>query len=258
MKVKYPLLNFVAAFLICGCAASQNDADCRRYALVYRSAWIDGIDSRLKIQAPRRESIRIVPMSIFGGVALKTSMNRGDDFAHVANGAPRAEIAFDDVAHFSNGNEYEIKWSMMVPERYTFDSQQPEIIAQVHQSLAAGSPPFSLLLADNRYRVEVRSGPGRPIKSFAFGSPERDAGKVITWVLRYRPDDSGARAQTDLYADGIRVVHCIDCPNAYPAEKEAYLKLGVYKWWWQTRSSDISERTMYYGDVEIWARPSNL
>jgi hypothetical protein len=53
-------------------------------------------------------------------------------------------------------------------------------------------------------------------------------------------------------------VNAIGLPNSYPDEKSAYLKIGVYKWWWITRPSDVSERTMYYGDVEIIEKPVTL
>ena len=53
------------------------------------------------------------------------------------------------------------------------------------------------------------------------------------------------------------VVHAVGRPNAYPGDQKAYLKIGIYKWWWLTRPSDVTQRTMYYGDVEISGRPAN-
>ncbi|MCW5140495.1 polysaccharide lyase [Burkholderia cenocepacia] len=40
-------------------------------------------------------------------------------------------------------------------------------------------------------------------------------------------------------------------PNAFPNDHQAYFKLGLYKWWWKTRPSDVTERTLYYGDIEM-------
>ncbi|NYH14671.1 hypothetical protein [Paraburkholderia bryophila] len=76
----------------------------------------------------------------------------------------------------------------------------------------------------------------------------------MSWLLRYRPDDEGTNALTELYKDGVRVMHSVGMANAYPGDKEAYLKIGIYKWWWKTRPSDVSERTLYYGNVEIAER----
>lgn len=145
----------------------------------------------------------------------------------------------------------------MIPANYTLDSKQPEIITQLHQSSDQGSPPFALMLNGQQYQVDARGGAGTPSRSFEFGTPATDEGKVVTWLLNYRPDDTGASAVTDLYQNGVLVVHSVGYPNAYPAEQNAYLKIGIYKWWWLTRPSDVTQRTMYYGDVQISGRPTN-
>jgi hypothetical protein len=229
-----------------------------QYTVVYQTAWRNGIDPRLMLQEARQDAISVVAMPQFDGAALKTSMLRSDDFSHIANGAPRVEALFTAVARFAIGNEYEVRWSTMIPPNYQLDALQPEIITQLHQSdYHVGSPPFSLMLAGTHYQMDVRGDPARPSQSFEFGAPTADEGKVVSWLLRYRPDDGGASAVTDLYKDGIRVVHAGAYPNAYPGDKNGYLKIGIYKWWWKTRPSNVRERTMYYGDVEIKERPAN-
>ncbi len=67
------------------------------------------------------------------------------------------------------------------------------------------------------------------------GAPQ-DRGRWVQWTLRCRPDSSGARV---LSATGI--------PNAYPNDSRAYFKIGIYKWWWKQRPSDVAERTMFFG-----------
>ncbi|MFL9874927.1 heparin lyase I family protein [Paraburkholderia megapolitana] len=221
------------------------------YVLVYKSMWRTGIDPRLTIQAPDKDSISTVTMPPFDGTVLKVTMRRSDYISHKVSGVPRAEVVFAPVARFAPGHEYEVRWTTMIPSSYPIDSLQPEIITQVHHSSSVGSPPFSLMLAGAHYQVDVRGGLGTPSRSYTFGAPLEDEGKVVAWVLRYRPDDQGQHALTDLYKDGVLVVHSAGKPNAYPNDKNAYLKIGVYKWWWNTRPSDVSERTMYYGNVEI-------
>lgn len=142
----------------------------------------------------------------------------------------------------------------MIPNDYQLDSLQPEIITQLHQGGNAGSPPFSLILASGKYQVDIRGDVRQSGRTFTFGMPAADEGRVVTWILRYRPDDKGADARTDLYKDGVLVVHSAGYPNAYPGDDNGYFKLGLYKWWWKTRPSDVSDRTMYYGDVEILER----
>jgi hypothetical protein len=240
----------------CG-SVPQADMSRNPDTVLYRSAWRDGLDPRLSVQAPEPDSISTVAIPEFDASFLKISMRRSEDFSRVANGTPRAEVVFGAVAHFALGKEYEVRWSTMTPPNYKLDSLQPEIITQVHQSSNTGSPPFSLMLGGGHYQVEVRGGE-HAVRSFSFGTPVSDEGKVVNWVLRYRPDDKGAGAITDLFKDGVRVVNAIGLPNSYPDEKSAYLKIGVYKWWWITRPSDVSERTMYYGDVEIIEKPVTL
>ncbi|WP_144148440.1 heparin lyase I family protein [Paraburkholderia sp. BCC1884] len=247
-------LAWLACTLLAVTACSNSSLarqDGGHYTILYRSAWHAGIDPRLTIQAPRPDAIATVAMPQFHGVALKATMRRADDFTHVANGTPRAEVVFARDAHFAVGKDYEVRWSTMIPPAYRLDSQQPEIITQLHQSGFTGSPPFALMLSGGHYQVDVRGGAGTPSQSYTFGTPAADAGRVVTWRLHYRPDDQGTRALTDLYKDGVRVVHSMGRPNAYPGDQNAYLKIGIYKWWWQTRPSDVDERTMYYGDVEI-------
>lgn len=246
-------LGIASVLLGLSACGSVPQADMSRNAdiVVYRSAWRDGLDPRLSVQAPARDSISTVAIPEFGGSFLKISMRRSEDFSRVASGTPRAEVVFGAVARFALGQEYEVRWSTMLPPNYKLDSLQPEIITQVHQSRNTGSPPFSLMLDGGRYQVEVRGGANQVLRSFSFGTPVLDEGKIVNWVLRYRPDDKGEGAITDLFKDGVRVVNALGLPNSYPDEKSAYLKIGIYKWWWVTRPSDVSERTMYYGNVEI-------
>lgn len=242
-----------ALLAACG-ASSVTPQDSGAYTILYRSAWRDGIDPRLTIQAPEPDSVSTVAMPQFNGVALKTTMRRSDNFSRVASGTPRVEIVFAPVVHFAVGKEYEVRWSTMIPAGYPLDTRQPEIITQLHQGGFTGSPPFALMLAGDHYQVDVRGAASGASRSVTFGTPAADAGKAISWLLRYRPDDEGTNALTELYKDGVRVVHSVGMANAYPGDKDAYLKIGIYKWWWKTRPSDVSDRTMYYGNVEIAER----
>lgn len=51
--------------------------------------------------------------------------------------------------------------------------------------------------------------------------------------------------------NGVNVVNCQGCGNAYANDREAYLKMGIYKWWWQSRPSDVKDRTLFFGNVEV-------
>ncbi|HGL6716647.1 polysaccharide lyase [Burkholderia contaminans] len=245
---------FVAACVLVapGCHAGP-DGGKHDEARVYRSDWVRGIDSRLRLQEPVAQNITTAEVVGIDGTLLRVTMNRWQDFSSVASGTPRSEISFSPVFRFVNGGDYEVRWSTVIPADYRFDSRQPELIAQLHQWGSNGSPPFALLLNNGRYEVDVRAAPGMPSRSIAFGDPSADRGKRVCWVLRYRPDDRGVDALTDVFRNGERVVHVTGVPNAYPNDRDAYFKLGLYKWWWKTRPSDVTERTMYYGDIEMKA-----
>ncbi|VWC80990.1 hypothetical protein BLA50215_01240 [Burkholderia lata] len=217
----------------------------------YRSDWARGVDPRLGLQEPTPQNVTTGELPGIHGALLKVTMRRSQDFTGVASGTPRSEVSFSPVFRFVNGRDYEVRWSTVIPADYRFDSRQPELVAQLHQGGSDGSPPFALLLNNGKYEVDVRGAPGTPSQSFAFGDPSADRGQPVSWVLRYRPDDRGGDALTDVFRNGERVVHVTGVPNAFPNDRQAYFKLGLYKWWWTTRPSDVIERTMYYGDIEM-------
>jgi hypothetical protein len=220
------------------------------FADLYTVKWANGIDSRLVVQAPNKDAVVVGRVPKAGGVMMRSCMERNDDFSKV-NGIPRAEVAFDFVPRFSLGSEYEISWSTYIPDDYKFDGKQPEIVAQLHQSSNLGSPPFALMLWGSRYRVEVRGAVGPSFYLGEFGNAEEDRGRLTSWALHYRPDDTGKNALVELYRNGKKVFRASGYPDAYAGETKAYLKLGLYKWWWRSRPSDVTERCLYYGDVTV-------
>ncbi len=247
---KHRVCCLASALVFGGCSVPASDD----YAVVYRSDWRNGIDPRLSMEAPNATSITTASHPPLDGVVLKVTIARGDDFRAVANGSPRAELAFAAVAAFETGVDYEVRWTTFIPADTPLDSRQPEIISQLHQGTSGGSPPFALMLDGGQYRVDIWGGEGTPTQMIQFGEPRADEGKVVRWVLHYRPDASGAGAITDLFIDGKRVVHAPGCANAYPDDTAAYWKIGIDKSGWQTRPTDVFERTVYYGDVTIRKR----
>ncbi len=74
---------------------------------------------------------------------------------------------------------------------------------------------------------------------------------MINWRLIYKADHSGVNSITELYMNGTRVVNCPGCGNAYKGDADSYLKIGIYKWWWKSRPTDVEDRTLYFGNVEV-------
>ncbi|WP_224044651.1 heparin lyase I family protein [Paraburkholderia unamae] len=222
------------------------------YEELYDKTWAQGIDDRLVLQAPR-DAISVVDSPEFHEPTLKISIRRDDNFQGVANGTPRGEIAFARIFHFVPGVLYEVNWSMALPRNYQIDSLQPELFSQILQGPKGGlgPPPFSIRFVDGRYQVEIRNAANVVPRVFIFGDAFAEKGKIVHWTLRYRADHSGVNAITDLFMNGASVVHCEGCGNAYAGDPDAYFKIGIYKWWWQSRHSDVNERTIYFGNVEV-------
>lgn len=216
--------------------------------MVYSTHFESGIDSNLMIQAPKSDSIQAV--SLQQAPAIRVTINKGDDYSRVANGAPRGEISFGGACRFSRGREYLIRWSTFLPDDFEFDSQQPEGIAQIHEGARAGSPPFGLMLNGTIYEVRVQGKPA----SERVADAASDRGKWVQWSLRYKPDDTGSGAITELYKDNKIIFNANGITNAWAGDDAGYFKIGVYKWWWQSRPSNVSVRTLYFGDVRIAAR----
>ncbi|WP_213226628.1 heparin lyase I family protein [Caballeronia sp. NK8] len=224
--------------------------------LLFFSDWTHGIDARLQYQRASADAIQIVALrDVPSGKGLRFSIQRSADYTGVANGTPRAEISFGGFLHFARGHEYIVEWQMRIPEDYQFDSQQEEVIGQIHQGPAAGYPAFALFISgDGQYEVHSRTEFKRDYVSQLFGTPLLDRGRLVKWKLVYVPDPSGRLARTELFKDGEMVFSLAGVPNAYAADDSAYFKLGIYKAQWKRKPSDVAVRTMEYGSISILER----
>jgi hypothetical protein len=223
---------------------------------MFSTDWSHGIDRRLLLQQATPDAIRVVRLARADmDTAVLFTISRNTDYQRVANGTPRAELSFNRFLHFERGKDYVIQWQILIPDGYRFDTQQPELIAQIHQGPAAGYPPFALFIAGNgQYEVHNRTHNPRDSVTRLFGSPMDDRGRVVNWMLRYVPDDSGRLAVTELFEDGRSVFRLTGLPNAYPDDDRAYLKLGIYKASWQRAPTDVEQRSLYYGRVTVQQR----
>lgn len=223
-----------------------------QYFPVYKTDFGSGVGALL-VQAGYGSMTVVRALGKPSMKVVKFEMNRNDDFSRVCNGSPRTELNFSPVCKFQRSKEYNIRLSTFIPADYQFDSQQPEIISSIHQSLNSGSPPWCLILNNDQYLTRVQNQVNT-LKNTNVGDASLDRGKWVNWMLQYKPDSTGATSITKLYKDGKLVFDAKGQPNAYPLDDNAYLKIGIYKWWWKERLTDVSSRTMYYGDVTILAR----
>lgn len=246
-------MNKLACVAALALVANATVAKAQGEQTLFSSDWASGIDKRIQFQQPVPESIAIVspgPANI--GPAIKVTIEKNQNYGGVANGTPRAEISFNGFLHFAQGKEYIVDWETYIPESYVFDSQQPELISQIHQGPPAGYPPFALFISNSgKYEVHNRTQSPSDYVTADFGNPAADRGRVVHWQLYYVPDGSGAAAITELKMDGHSVFSIKGVPNAYKNDDMGYLKLGLYKADWTKKPSDVVERTLYYGSVTI-------
>jgi len=241
----FPPLVFVTYLAMAASTAAAPTAH-----VLYSTTFSNGIDKRLNLQEPTSESISVTREPGTSEKMLRVSIQRSDNFSHVANGVPRAEVNFGQVCRFRSQTLYRIDWSTLLPTGYVFDNQQPEGITQIHAGVPKGVPPFSLSLIDGHYVVDIRhanaAGEHRDL-----GDASTDRGAKVSWTLLYRPSPSGQNATTELFKDGRSVLTVDGLPNAYPNDDNGYFKIGIYKWWWTVKPTDVDERTVYFGDVVI-------
>lgn len=216
------------------------------YRRVFATDFAHGIGGELWPQGPRADSLTVADSPAGGGPCLRVSLRRDDDYSRVANGVPRAELSLSRAFRFRSGREYRIEWSIFLPSDYRFDAAQPEGLSQIHPGPNKSTPSFGLSLKGARYRVDVGAGSGGGDAGDAGG----DRGRWVRWALVYAPDAAG-EGKTLLYKDGALVFDGKGRPNAVAGDDAAYFKLGLYKWWWRTKPSDVTERTLYFGDVVI-------
>ena len=226
------------------------------YQAVYVEDWQGGLDARIGVQANLGD-IAIVDDPVFpGGKVVRASISRDENFFHVANGAPRAELLFPTPVSFAQGQDYLIRWSTFLPSSFEFDDKQLVIVTQIHQGMLAGSPTIALTLLGSRYAISERGGlhPERVSAAKWICCADIDRGKWVHWTLRYVPDDSGKKALTELWKDGVSVFTSKGAPNSYLNDQHAYLKMGLYKSGWNPQASDVTRIQVLFGPVDVSRR----
>jgi hypothetical protein len=227
------------------------------YRTLYTTDWSRGIDAAIGVQSPRPGAMSLTSDPA-GGTrrAVRVSIARDENFAGVANGSPRAELVFSALAHFEVGRDYLIQWDTFLPSSFEFDADQMQVIAQIHQGPASGPPPIMLTLSGSDYTFSERGGEHTEHgRGPHICCAAQDRGRWVHWALRYVPDSSGIHAVMQLWKDGWPVYLAGGAPNAYPGDRHAYFKLGLYKPGWHLEPSLVNRLTLYYGPVSIGVKP---
>jgi hypothetical protein len=204
-----------------------------------------------------------------GGYATKCSAFRSDDFSRTpGGGVPRCEgipHAAKGGIPLAFGKTYTIRTSYFLPANYQIDLKQPELSFQIHQN-GPGRPPIQQDFQRGKVHWEVKWSqvPGYTGDPYTPPSP----GATVAYDVANLADIIGKWVDLEVvykpsaFEDGIFVVKMNGAtvldrkgPNNYNygnASNAGYIKMfGWYKWFWKTKDSDATERTIYYGPTQI-------
>jgi hypothetical protein len=216
------------------------------YQTFFSTDFASGFDSCLTSQNPAALSIIDAPGG-GGGKVMKVRATRG---------AGAAGVDFSNCSALKGGRDYMITWTTYVPPDYLVDKNNPETVFEIRQGHGSGPAPFSLSIRGDQYEADLHNGAAArhydigPVGG--MGPQSGDKGYWVRWTLHYRPDAIGRNSATDLYKNDVLVMSANGVPNAYPGDDAAYIRTGVDKSW---SGSELSQRSVYFGDIAIGAKP---
>jgi hypothetical protein len=121
------------------------------------------------------------------------------------------------------------------------------------------SPPFSINIEDGRWKLWSRWD-SDPITDGAFPVGRQnlwDAGAVeggrwTDWVIHaHWAYDHGQGGFLRVWRDGVQVVD-YSGPTYYNDKRQGYLKLGIYKWPWNSgQATDSDLIILYYDQMRV-------
>lgn len=221
------------AVLISGCGDTREQSDRTNFGCqfvcdqIYQEDWSKGIPEGVTLERAQNSDLAVVKIhDLRFPRALVASIEKDENFSDVANGKPRAEVIVPKPIRFELGYEYFIEWFTLIPQDFGFYSSQ--IITQIHQGSAYGSPPIMLALTQEGYIFRQRGSIDDEGQATPICCARTDKGKWVHWGLRYIPDTTGERAVSELWKDGRLVAKLTGQPNAYRDGLPSYLKVGIY------------------------------
>jgi hypothetical protein len=193
----------------------------------------------------------------------------------MTNGSHRSELtrprlrgwSRDANGPFRAGDEVWYGFSVYIPSDWVNDSQDQEILQQVHNTPdnkpGTSSPnwnvarsPFLALVGENgTFRWSSRANAARYGASGWVQYPREDyvytgsmkKGGWTDWVVHakwsYQSD-----GRLEIWRDGVKVVSRTG-PNTYNERNPGFFKLGLYKWTW--RNTKVSKRIIQYDALKI-------
>lgn len=197
-----------------------------------------------------------------GSKALKFDFNRSD-WSTSNTFLLRSEVVPNAPAiEYALGQTYWTGFSEFLPTTWENDYVgNEELIWQYHggpDGAGSHSPPLSFVLSGDTAQVRLLAGTGvyatNPATTVLLSMPVSELkGHWTDWVIQTKFDYNNGIV--NIWRNGVRMV-TYSGPTTYRTtqqlnESGAYLKLGVYKWWWGTSTTRISNRTMFVDEVRV-------
>jgi hypothetical protein len=225
------------------------------YSTIFNSTWSHGIPAELAVEKALPSDITVVDdPADFARKAVKVEISLDENYSHVANGAPRAEVVFPGALRFLTRTDYLIQWSTYIAPPFTPDLAESVVITQIHQGdCCSGPPPIMLTIRGDHYEFAERSR-RNAVRQRKLSKISKDIGRWVNWTLRYVPDPTGGQAKTELSKNGVIVYMSDGWPNAYADNQTSYLKIGLYKSKWVPGVDGTRQIRLLFGNISILAR----
>lgn len=228
--------------------------DEQNYTLMLKTDFADKTVKPWAVHANPGDISVVLNPSDYSKKVMKAHINIKEDFSHVVNGAPRAEI-LNAEAKLKNDFEYIITFNTYLPSDFQIEKtyNNPHCFFQVHQDILSGSPQLSLGIDKYNYRMTSNSStavhPEYMPTVRTFGNVNDDLGKWVKWAIYYKPSYS-EKGRIIIFKDH-KLVLDFKGVTAYD-DITGYLKFGLYKWNWQKTPSSTTEITTYFSDINIY------
>ena len=222
-------------------------------AVLFQGDFESGTPYPFTTEAWHTDSVVIVKAPARSGThAAKFTLSYDDP---IVNGGKRAEVV---KAHDAMNADFWYGFSLFVPDDWIRESW-PEIIAQWHDVADPGersrSPPLSLMIEGNTFRLEVRWDPVAIMTTnvvspkggvVTFWRGGLETGRWIDWVFHVRWSWQ-ADGFIDAWMNGAQIVQRAG-PDAYNDQSGPYFKMGLYKWLWNAGQYQVAKQRILYFD----------
>jgi hypothetical protein len=239
--------NIFLSGIMAGLILLPHGASGRNLPAGYHPYYATDFASGLASCMAKQGNVSVVPAP--GGISgkvLKVHLSKSDNF-HTAG------IDLGQCWKIQPGREYMIMWSAYIPADTLVDTRQSDGMIEIQSGNA--SQPFRLSLDGDRYVVDIGNGDvskrHEAGPAGGMGKQSGDKGYWVRWTLHYLPDANGKSGITELYKNSTLVLAANGEPNAVLDKDDSYLRIGISRPQWKDKPSNVSRRTMYFGDITV-------